>query len=59
MKAEDLVRQIEEKLGTLADIRPEVANIGRVVNVADGIVRADGLEEQRPDIDTDSSHVDV
>ena len=42
MKAEDLVRQIEEKLGSLA-VRPEVANMGRVVSVADGIVRADGL----------------
>jgi len=42
MKAEELVRQIEDKLGTLG-VRPEVANIGRVVSVADGIVRADGL----------------
>ena len=42
MKAEDLVRQIEEKLGSLA-VRPEVANMGRVISVADGIVRADGL----------------
>jgi F-type H+-transporting ATPase subunit alpha len=42
MKAEELVRQIEERLGTLA-VRPEVANMGRVISVADGIVRADGL----------------
>lgn len=42
MKAEDLVRQIEERLGTLA-VHPEVANMGRVISVADGIVRADGL----------------
>ena len=42
MKAEELVRQIEDKLGTLG-VHPEVANIGRVVSVADGIVRADGL----------------
>jgi F-type H+/Na+-transporting ATPase subunit alpha len=42
MKAEDLVRQIEEKLGTV-EVSPEVANVGRVVGVADGIVRADGL----------------
>jgi F-type H+/Na+-transporting ATPase subunit alpha len=42
MKAEDLVRQIEEKLGTVS-VHPAVANVGRVKNVADGIVRADGL----------------
>ncbi len=42
MKAEDLVRQIEERLGSLS-VRPEVANMGRVIGVADGIVRADGL----------------
>ena len=42
MKAEELVRQIEEKLGTVA-VQPAVANVGRVKNVADGIVRADGL----------------
>jgi F-type H+-transporting ATPase subunit alpha len=42
MKAEELVKQIEEKLGTLG-VRPEVANVGRVVSVADGIVRVDGL----------------
>ena len=42
MKAEELVRQIEEKLGSVA-ARPAVANVGRVVGVADGIVKADGL----------------
>ena len=42
MKAEDLVRQIEEKLQT-AEVRPAVANVGHVVSVGDGIVRADGL----------------
>src|SRR5512146_1527923 len=42
MKAEELVKQIEEKLGGIG-VRPEVANVGRVVSVADGIVRADGL----------------
>ena len=42
MKAEELVRQIEEKLGTVT-ARPAVANVGRVVGVADGIVKADGL----------------
>ncbi|HET6450339.1 MAG TPA: F0F1 ATP synthase subunit alpha [Spirochaetia bacterium] len=42
MKAEELVKQIEEKLGTLG-VRPEVANVGRAIGVADGIVRADGL----------------
>jgi F-type H+/Na+-transporting ATPase subunit alpha len=42
MKAEELVKQIEEKLGTIG-VRPEVANIGRVISVADGVVRADGL----------------
>ncbi|HYW82025.1 MAG TPA: F0F1 ATP synthase subunit alpha, partial [Spirochaetia bacterium] len=42
MKAEELVRQIEEKLGSVT-ARPAVANVGRVVGVADGIVKADGL----------------
>ncbi len=42
MKAEELVRQIEERLGSIA-ARPEVANTGRVIGVADGIVRVDGL----------------
>jgi F-type H+-transporting ATPase subunit alpha len=42
MKAEELVRQIEEKLGSVT-VRPGVANVGRVVGVADGIVKADGL----------------
>ncbi len=42
MKAEELVRQIEEKLGGVS-VQPGVTNVGRVVAVADGIVRADGL----------------
>ncbi len=42
MKAEELVRQIEEKLGSVT-VQPGVSNVGRVVAVADGIVRADGL----------------
>jgi F-type H+-transporting ATPase subunit alpha len=42
MKAEDLVRQIEERLGTVV-VRPGVANVGRVLGMADGIVKADGL----------------
>jgi F-type H+-transporting ATPase subunit alpha len=42
MKAEELVRQIEERLGAVS-ADPGVANVGRVVAVADGIVRAEGL----------------
>ncbi len=42
MKAEELVRQIEERLGAVS-AEPGVANVGRVVAVADGIARADGL----------------
>ena len=42
MKAEDLVRQIEEKLGT-SRLSPAWRTSGRVMSVADGIVRADGL----------------
>ena len=42
MKAEDLVREIEQKLSHVA-VEPSVANVGRVTSVADGIVRADGL----------------
>jgi F-type H+-transporting ATPase subunit alpha len=42
MKAEELVKQIEERLGSLG-VRPEVANVGHVISVADGVVRADGL----------------
>ena len=42
MKAEDLVREIERKLGTVK-AEPGVANVGRVASVADGIVRVDGL----------------
>jgi F-type H+-transporting ATPase subunit alpha len=42
MKAEELVRQIEERLGVVS-AEPAVANVGRVVSVADGIARADGL----------------
>jgi F-type H+-transporting ATPase subunit alpha len=42
MKAEELVRQIEERLGAV-NADPGVANVGRVVAVADGIVRAEGL----------------
>ncbi len=42
MKAEDLVKQIELKLQT-AEVRPAVANVGHVVSVGDGIVKADGL----------------
>ncbi|MGO9411675.1 MAG: F0F1 ATP synthase subunit alpha [Spirochaetia bacterium] len=42
MKAEDLVRQLEERLQG-AEVRPAVANVGRVVSVGDGIIKADGL----------------
>ena len=42
MKAEDLIRQIEQRLSSV-DVKPEVANVGRVVALGDGIVRADGL----------------
>ncbi len=42
MKAEDLVKQIEQRLQG-AEVRPAVANVGRVVSVGDGIVKADGL----------------
>jgi F-type H+-transporting ATPase subunit alpha len=42
MKAEELIRRIEEKLAGV-DVRPEVANIGHVVTLGDGIVKADGL----------------
>ncbi len=42
MKAEDLVRQIEQKL-EITEVHPSVANVGRVVSVGDGIIRADGL----------------
>jgi len=42
MKAEELVRQIEQRLQT-SEVRPSVANVGRVVSVGDGIVKADGL----------------
>ena len=42
MKAEELVRQIEEKLRG-AEVRPAVANVGHVVSIGDGIVKADGL----------------
>jgi F-type H+-transporting ATPase subunit alpha len=42
MKASELVRQIEERLTTVT-ARPEMVNLGRVVSVGDGIVRADGL----------------
>jgi F-type H+/Na+-transporting ATPase subunit alpha len=42
MKAEELVRQIEEKLQAV-EVRPSVANVGHVVSVGDGIVKADGL----------------
>jgi F-type H+/Na+-transporting ATPase subunit alpha len=42
MKAEDLIRQIEQKLSGV-DARPEVANVGQVISVGDGIIKADGL----------------
>ena len=42
MKAEDLIRKIEEKLSGV-EMRPEVANVGRVITLGDGIVKADGL----------------
>jgi F-type H+-transporting ATPase subunit alpha len=42
MKAEDLVRDIERKLGKVK-AEPGVANVGRVASVADGIVKVDGL----------------
>ncbi len=42
MKAEDLVREIERKLGKVK-AEPGVANVGRIASVADGIVRVEGL----------------
>ncbi|HEY9593457.1 MAG TPA: F0F1 ATP synthase subunit alpha, partial [Spirochaetia bacterium] len=42
MKAEDLVREIEKNL-VRVKAGPTVANVGRVVSVADGIVRVNGL----------------
>ncbi len=42
MKAEELIRQIEERLA-LVEVRPEVANVGKVITLGDGIVKADGL----------------
>jgi len=42
MKAEDLVREIERKLGKVT-AEPGVANVGRIASVADGIVRVEGL----------------
>jgi F-type H+-transporting ATPase subunit alpha len=42
MKAEELIRQIEERLGTVS-VQPGVANVGHAVAIADGIVKADGL----------------
>ena len=42
MKPEELIRQIEQKLSGV-EVRPEVTNVGRVVSIGDGIVRADGL----------------
>jgi F-type H+/Na+-transporting ATPase subunit alpha len=42
MKAEELVRQIEEKLAGVS-VGPGISNVGRVAGVADGIVKAEGL----------------
>jgi F-type H+-transporting ATPase subunit alpha len=42
MKAEDLVRKLEQKLATV-EVRPAVDNVGRVASVADGIARVEGL----------------
>jgi F-type H+-transporting ATPase subunit alpha len=42
MKPEELIKQIERKLSEV-EVRPEVANVGRVISIGDGIVRADGL----------------
>ncbi|HET6486647.1 MAG TPA: F0F1 ATP synthase subunit alpha, partial [Spirochaetia bacterium] len=42
MKAQDLVREIEERLSTVA-VRPGVTNVGHVISVGDGIIRVDGL----------------
>jgi len=42
MKAQDLVREIEERLSTVA-VRPGVTNVGHVIGVGDGIIRVDGL----------------
>jgi F-type H+-transporting ATPase subunit alpha len=42
MKAQDLIRQIEDRLSGM-EARPETANVGRVVALGDGIAKADGL----------------
>ncbi len=42
MKAQDLVREIEERLSNVA-VRPGVTNVGHVISVGDGIIRVDGL----------------
>jgi F-type H+-transporting ATPase subunit alpha len=42
MDARELIRRIEDRLSGM-QARPETANVGRVVALGDGIVKADGL----------------